>query len=122
MDADPLSIVWSGRAAWASRRGADMCGIAGKVDFAGPVDADVLQRMCEAMTHRGPDTRGVLVRDGVGLGIQRLAIIDVAGGDQPISNETGSVVVVLNGEIYNFRELRKDLRKRGHRFKTASDT
>src|SRR5438128_7706889 len=99
-----------------------MCGIAGKIDFAARVDADVLVRMCAAMTHRGPDARGLLVREGVGLGIQRLRIIDVAGGDQPIYNETGSVVVVLNGEIYNYRELREDLRACGHRFQTDSDT
>ncbi len=99
-----------------------MCGIAGKVDFAGVVDEELLRRMCAVMEHRGPDSRGVHVSDGVGLGIQRLAIIDVAGGDQPIANEDGTVVVVMNGEIYNYLELRRDLERRGHTFSTRSDT
>jgi len=99
-----------------------MCGIAGKVDFAGPVDPLLIDRMCEVLTHRGPDSRGTYVRDGVGLGVQRLAIIDVAGGDQPLFNEDGSIAVVLNGEIYNFQELRRQLLGRGHRFSSESDT
>ncbi len=78
--------------------------------------------MCAALEHRGPDSRGVHLDDGVGLGIQRLAVIDLATGDQPISNEDGTITVVLNGEIYNFRELREELEARGHRFKTRSDT
>jgi asparagine synthase (glutamine-hydrolysing) len=78
--------------------------------------------MCAAMEHRGPDSRGVHLDDGVGLGIQRLRIIDLETGDQPIFNEDGSVVVVLNGEIYNYRELRADLESRGHRFATRTDT
>ena len=99
-----------------------MCGIAGKVDFAGPVAEDLLHRMCAAIEHRGPDSRGVFLEDGVGLGVQRLAIIDVVGGDQPIYNEDGSVVVVQNGEIYNYQELREQLIARGHRFATHADT
>jgi asparagine synthase (glutamine-hydrolysing) len=99
-----------------------MCGIAGKIDFAAPVDESLLHRMCATMEHRGPDSRGVFVEDGVGLGIQRLAIIDVAGGNQPIFNEDGTVVVVQNGEIYNFRELREGLIAKGHRFSTHADT
>jgi asparagine synthase (glutamine-hydrolysing) len=99
-----------------------MCGIAGTVDLDGPVDEGALRRMCDAMVHRGPDARGIHVEPGVGLGSQRLAIIDVAGGDQPIFNEDGTVAVVLNGEIYNFPELRADLERRGHRFATRSDT
>jgi asparagine synthase (glutamine-hydrolysing) len=78
--------------------------------------------MCRAIEHRGPDSRGAFVEGGVGLGIQRLRIIDLYTGDQPIFNEDGSVVVVLNGEIYNFQELRDRLLHRGHRFRTASDT
>jgi asparagine synthase (glutamine-hydrolysing) len=78
--------------------------------------------MCKALEHRGPDSRGIHTDAGVGLGIQRLRIIDLATGDQPIYNEDGTVVVVLNGEIYNFRELRRDLEKRGHRFCTSGDT
>jgi asparagine synthase (glutamine-hydrolysing) len=78
--------------------------------------------MCAALEHRGPDSRGLHVDSGVGLGIQRLRVIDLATGDQPIFNEDGSVAVVLNGEIYNYRELRKRLEGAGHRFSTQSDT
>ncbi|HSR95301.1 MAG TPA: asparagine synthetase B, partial [Solirubrobacterales bacterium] len=78
--------------------------------------------MCEAQEHRGPDSRGVHLDSAAGLGIQRLRVIDLATGDQPIANEDGSVTVVLNGEIYNFRELRSRLERSGHRFATASDT
>jgi asparagine synthase (glutamine-hydrolysing) len=99
-----------------------VCGIAGKLDFSGPVAPDQIARMCNAIRHRGPDSHGAFVEAGVGLGAQRLAIIDVAGGDQPISNEDGSVVVVQNGEIYNYVELREQLARRGHRFTTHSDT
>jgi asparagine synthase (glutamine-hydrolysing) len=100
-----------------------MCGIVGQATPAGGTpDAELLHRMCAALEHRGPDSRGVHSDHGVGLGIQRLRIIDLHTGDQPIFNEDGSVVVVLNGEIYNFRELRADLERRGHRFSTRSDT
>jgi asparagine synthase (glutamine-hydrolysing) len=99
-----------------------MCGIAGKIDFGGLVDEEILLRMCTVMEHRGPDSRGVHVSGEVGLGIQRLAIIDVAGGDQPISNEDGTIVVVMNGEIYNYQHLRWELQRRGHTFSTRSDT
>jgi asparagine synthase (glutamine-hydrolysing) len=99
-----------------------MCGIVGKVDFEGSVDAELLHRMCAVMEHRGPDSRGVFVENGVGLGIQRLAIIDVAGGDQPIFNEDRTVAVVMNGEIYNFEQLQEHLIRRGHRFSTRADT
>jgi asparagine synthase (glutamine-hydrolysing) len=99
-----------------------MCGIAGKLDFGAPVEPAVVERMCTAMRHRGPNARGLHVGDGVVLGMQRLAIIDVAGGDQPIYNEDRSVAVVLNGEIYNFQALRDELLARGHRLQTRSDT
>jgi asparagine synthase (glutamine-hydrolysing) len=99
-----------------------MCGIAGKVDFDGAIDSDLLHRMCAVMEHRGPDSRGVFAAKGVALGVQRLAIIDVAGGDQPIFNEDGSIAVVLNGEIYNFEQLRAQLVRRGHRFSSQADT
>jgi asparagine synthase (glutamine-hydrolysing) len=99
-----------------------VCGIAGKVDLGGPVDHRLLVRMCDAVEHRGPDSRGMHESDGVGLGIQRLAVIDLSTGDQPIYNEDRSVVVVLNGEIYNYRELREDLRAGGHTFITDGDT
>src|SRR5215210_2695698 len=78
--------------------------------------------MCAALEHRGPDSRGLHIDAGVGLGIQRLRVIDLATGDQPIFNEDGSIVVVLNGEIYNYRELRDVLTQRGHGFATRSDT
>jgi asparagine synthase (glutamine-hydrolysing) len=99
-----------------------MCGIAGKIDFEGAVDSGLLHRMCAVMEHRGPDSRGVFVENGVGLGVQRLAIIDVAGGDQPIFNEDRTVAVVLNGEIYNFEQLRERLIRGGHRFSSRADT
>ena len=81
-----------------------------------------IEAMCEAQRHRGPDSRGLHLGEGVALGIQRLRVIDLETGDQPIYNEDRSVVVVLNGEIYNYRELRNDLQRRGHSFSTATDT
>ena len=99
-----------------------MCGIAGKIDFAGPVDHDTVARMCAVMEHRGPDSRGVRVDGGAGIGAQRLAIIDIEHGDQPVTNEDGSVIAALNGEIYNFAALRDDLVKRGHSFGSYVDT
>ena len=104
-----------------------MCGIAGIFNYRlglRPVDGDVLRRMCGLMKHRGPDDEGYyLSRDSsVGLGMRRLAIIDLSTGRQPIHNEDESIWLVLNGEIYNFKELRKDLESRGHRFYTNTDT
>ncbi|MGH9513711.1 MAG: asparagine synthase (glutamine-hydrolyzing) [Terriglobales bacterium] len=101
-----------------------MCGIAGIVDSrAGArVDQFTIHRMCEAIVHRGPDDEGIFVKDGSGLGMRRLRVIDLAGGDQPIFNEDRTVWVVFNGEIYNFPELRRELENRGHRFSTHSDT
>src|SRR3954454_12527730 len=100
-----------------------MCGIVGQSRGDGaPVEHGLIEAMCQAQEHRGPDSRGVHVAPGVGLGIQRLAIIDLATGDQPIFNEDRSVVVVLNGEIYNYRELRERLQRSGHTFATTSDT
>ncbi len=100
-----------------------MCGIAGMARASGaPVERETLERMCEAQAHRGPDARGLHFDDGVGLGIQRLRVIDLVTGDQPVHNEDRSVTVVLNGEIYNFRELRQRLRGNGHSFATEGDT
>src|SRR3954447_24197190 len=99
-----------------------MCGIAGKLTPGRPVDPDLLAAMCGVIEHRGPDSRGTFLEDDVALGIQRLRVIDLETGDQPIFNEDGSVVVVLNGEIYNYRELRDQLRARGHSFATQGDT
>ena len=101
-----------------------MCGIAGVAalgDGRSPTEAQIAA-MCRTMIYRGPDDQGVDVRDGVGLGMRRLSIIDIAGGQQPMFNEDGSVRTVLNGEIYNFRELRAELEAKGHRFATNSDT
>lgn len=98
-----------------------MCGIAGWVG-APSLSADALDRMCESLVHRGPDDHGALVEPGrVACGFRRLSIIDLISGAQPIANESGSVAVTVNGEIYNFRELRRELESRGHRFSTHSD-
>ncbi|WP_029001906.1 asparagine synthase (glutamine-hydrolyzing) [Azohydromonas australica] len=100
-----------------------MCGISGIYDFKGrPVDAGVLQCMTHALAHRGPDGSGHLLRGPVGLGHRRLSIIDLDGGAQPLANEDEKVHIVFNGEIYNFIELREELLKSGHSFKTRSDT
>ena len=100
-----------------------MCGIAGIMSLQGqPVYERELRAMCGAISHRGPDDEGFYFAPGVGLGMRRLSIIDVASGRQPVRNEDGTVWVVFNGEIYNFRELRKDLESRGHRFYTNTDT
>ena len=101
-----------------------MCGICGIVtaDRAAPPDLEAVRRMNARLTHRGPDSDGVFEADGVALAMRRLSIIDLEGGDQPIANEDGSVTVVHNGEIYNYRELRAELERRGHRFRTRSDT
>jgi asparagine synthase (glutamine-hydrolysing) len=100
-----------------------MCGFAGYIDLRGErrVDRDVLARMTNTLVHRGPDSSGYFVRGNVGLGFRRLSIIDLEGGDQPIYNEDGSVVTVCNGEIYNYRELREGLSKKGHAFATRCD-
>lgn len=97
-----------------------MCGIAGILD-SGHIDEAVLCRMADSIAHRGPDDSGLHVEDGVGFAFRRLSIIDLSTGAQPLSNEDGSVWVMLNGEIYNYRELRKELQARGHRFRTHSD-
>jgi asparagine synthase (glutamine-hydrolysing) len=100
-----------------------MCGICGLVSLNGtPVDRSVLDEMSAALFHRGPDSEGVFVEDGTGIAARRLAIIDLATGDQPLSNEDGSVTVIQNGEIYNYRELREELAGKGHRFRTQGDT
>jgi len=98
-----------------------MCGIAGILDPVGP-DRERLRAMASALVHRGPDDEGYLVDGPLGFAFRRLAILDLEGGNQPLSNEDGSVSVVFNGEIYNFRELREELRVRGHEFRTRTDT
>ena len=101
-----------------------MCGIAGIAALNGgaPPTEQQIRRMCDRIVHRGPDDAGYRVEGPVGLGMRRLSIIDVDGGQQPIANETGSVVTVFNGEIYNFRSLRHHLEAQGHRFSTQTDT
>jgi len=100
-----------------------MCGIAGIFDLDGaPIVRSDLQAMCDVMRHRGPDDEGLYVGSGAGLGMRRLSIIDLETGRQPIHNEDETVWVVLNGEIYNFRDLRQDLESRGHAFYTRTDT
>ena len=100
-----------------------MCGICGIAawDPGRPVEAATIEAMASALVHRGPDGQGAHVAAGVGLGVRRLAIVDLDTGDQPIANEDGSVVVVCNGEIYNHVELRRELTRAGHRFRTRSD-
>ncbi len=101
-----------------------MCGIAGLVNLDGsPADATVVGRMTAAIAHRGPDGEGIHVDGEVGLGNRRLAIIDLSeAGAQPMANEDGRVVVTYNGEIYNFRELRAELERAGHVFRSHADT
>jgi asparagine synthase (glutamine-hydrolysing) len=100
-----------------------MCGICGLVSLnGGAVDRGLLEEMNATLLHRGPDSGGVHVEGGTGLAARRLAIIDLQTGDQPLTNEDGSVVVVQNGEIYNYRELRADLVRKGHSFRTQGDT
>jgi asparagine synthase (glutamine-hydrolysing) len=100
-----------------------MCGIAGifSIGERGVYPAEV-KAMCDSIVHRGPDDAGYYVKGRVGLGMRRLSIIDLATGHQPVRNEDGTVWVVMNGEIYNYRELRRDLEQRGHRFYTSTDT
>ncbi|HXV98796.1 MAG TPA: asparagine synthase (glutamine-hydrolyzing), partial [Anaerolineae bacterium] len=101
-----------------------MCGICGAVDLKSPhpVDQNVLLKMTQAMKHRGPDEQGIYRCGPVGLGSRRLSIIDLAGGRQPITNEDETIWIVFNGEIYNYRELRTFLQKKGHIFRTHTDT
>src|SRR5918997_4375801 len=99
-----------------------MCGICGLASTLGPADPGRLAAMSATLVQRGPDSSGVHVDGPVGLAARRLSIIDLATGDQPIASEDGSVVVVQNGEIYNYRALREELARAGHRFRTHGDT
>ncbi|MDP2644065.1 MAG: asparagine synthase (glutamine-hydrolyzing) [Desulfobacterales bacterium] len=101
-----------------------MCGICGIYNYNKDVAVhkSEIAAMCRSMFHRGPDDQGIYTQGAIGLGMRRLSIIDVAGGKQPIANEDESIWIVLNGEIYNYLELREFLVKKGHRFKTNSDT
>src|SRR6187431_261082 len=110
-----------------------MCGIAGFADSTPSgrpaefnsgrtAEFNKVHRMCEVIRHRGPDDEGIHVEPGVGLGMRRLSIIDLSGGRQPIHNETSTIWVVFNGEIYNYQQLRGELEGLGHQFYTSSDT
>jgi len=101
-----------------------MCGIVGIFDVTGkrPVSRDLVTRMNDSQLHRGPDEFGFHLEPGLGLGHRRLSIIDLSTGQQPLFNEDGSVVIVYNGEVYNYRDLIPELRSLGHRFRTKSDT
>lgn len=99
--------------------GSRICGIAG---FHGDGDKNLLEKMCNVMNHRGPDDRGLFVNGEVGLGNNRLSIIDLETGHQPMKNEDGTIHITYNGEIYNFKELRSRLEAEGHRFESKSDT
>jgi asparagine synthase (glutamine-hydrolysing) len=101
-----------------------MCGLTGIFEYDRPTEIprELVHRMNETIVHRGPDDEGIFVGPGIGLGFRRLSIIDLAGGHQPISNEDGTIWAMLNGEIYNYPELRKELLCRGHKLATRSDT
>lgn len=101
-----------------------MCGIAGYVNPSAdhPADERIVDTMCQTILHRGPNDQGVFVDGPVGIGMRRLSIIALSTGHQPICNETGTIWIVFNGEIYNYQDLAKDLARRGHTFKTTSDT
>lgn len=101
-----------------------MCGIAGiaALNGASPPTWELIEAVCNTMTHRGPDDLGLHLHGGVGMGMRRLSIIDLEGGRQPIFNEKGTILTVFNGEIYNFQELREKLEARGYKFATRTDT
>ncbi|MBK7933071.1 MAG: asparagine synthase (glutamine-hydrolyzing) [Pyrinomonadaceae bacterium] len=104
-----------------------MCGIAGWINLkqsnnSTEVREDVLHSMCDRIVHRGPNSEGSWLDDTVALGMRRLSVIDLETGDQPVFNEDKSVVVMMNGELYNYREVRDELEKKGHKFTTRSDT
>src|SRR5689334_21135684 len=100
-----------------------MCGIVGFYSDRAPALRTNLEVACEQIRHRGPDAANVYIDERVGLGHRRLSIIDLsAAANQPMADASGEVILIYNGEIYNYRELREDLRKRGHEFRTNSDT
>jgi len=101
-----------------------MCGITGKINFdrSKNVDIDELRKMTDSIRHRGPDDEGFYINGNVGLGFRRLSIIDLSTGHQPLANEDDSIWIIFNGEIYNYQELHDDLIRKGHVFRTKSDT
>lgn len=114
-----LGPASAGLAARTERWESHVCGITG---FWGPPNSGLLKRMADSLRHRGPDDEGFFETDFVSLAHRRLSIIDIAGGHQPMRNEDGSIQLVYNGEVYNYRELRLDLEKAGHVFRTDSDS
>ena len=101
-----------------------MCGICGQFNFAGdePVEPEIVRRMTDSIAHRGPDDEGYFFSGPLGLGFRRLSIIDLSGGHQPMFDAQQTVCIIFNGEIYNYKELRQELQKYGHCFRTNSDT
>src|SRR2546430_17172747 len=99
-----------------------MCGICGIASSHGPADLDRIAAMSATLVHRGPDSFGEYVDGPVAIAARRLSIIDLETGDQPIANEDGTIHVVQNGELYNYRGLRRELERQGHRFRTHGDT
>src|SRR5215469_7028355 len=100
-----------------------MCGIAGVINAEGSrADESIIRRMTEVIAHRGPDASGFYLRGEAALGHRRLSIIDLATGDQPMTNEDSSLWITYNGEIFNHAELRPDLEAAGHRYKSRCDT
>ena len=101
-----------------------MCGICGAIDLSDMtlIPPYAIEAMAKAIAHRGPDGDGFYMAGAVALGMRRLSIIDLAGGNQPIANEDGSIQLVFNGEIYNYVELQQQLREHGHQLTTHSDT
>src|SRR5215472_8858543 len=100
-----------------------MCGVCGicNTSSGAPVAPEVIERMASLISHRGPDDHGAYIDGEVGLGFRRLSIIDLGGGHQPMSNETGDIWIVFNGEIWNYQRLRRELMEKGHHFRTTSD-
>jgi len=105
-------------------KGTTVCGIAGLIDISLSEIAlrELLSQMISTLVHRGPDSSGCFVHQCIGMAMRRLKIIDLETGDQPISNENGRIWVILNGEIYNYLELKVILETKGHQFYTHSDT
>jgi len=99
-----------------------MCGIVGCINRFSPVDHELIEMMCSVIRHRGPDDNGIFCRQSVGIGMQRLSILDIKGGHQPIFNEDNSLAIVYNGEVYNYKELYQDLLRKGHQFRSRCDT
>ncbi len=99
-----------------------ICGIAIPRTASRSIDPRVLERMRDTLAHRGPDDCGLFIEQGIGLGHRRLSIVDVAGGHQPMASDDGSLQMVYNGEVYNHLDIRAELERRGHAYRTRCDT